>query len=304
MKDVLGRMGWWSLAMAASTMAGCTVLATRGEKARSFGRYESVRIGNISLENHLRARTALLALEVPIRRVRPDDGGDYHLEIEVEREDNKPVRMGFGSAAALTDDGYFLTARHCVSIEPVTVIVERDGAVEWAPARVVWVHPHGDLALIHAAVRPGGVFEWAPLPEAETTVAMMGCMTGPAAGEFRRAALRHGDRPARERYARIVHGAPLARSDSGGPLTTLDGGLLGVNTQAGQDILSRRYSIAIRPEVEVVEELILLDRGRRGLESSRRSLPRRAGRVSWRTGSVPVSAKGSPVPSTEGQAGS
>ncbi len=266
--------GRWSyralLALAVGMLAGCTVLATREEKARSFGRFESVRIGDVSLEKHLRARTALLALEVPIRRVRPDEIGEHHLEIEVERESDKPVRMGFGSAAALTEDGYFLTARHCVSAEPVTVIVERDGAVEWAPARVVWVHPHGDLALIHAPVRPGGVFEWAPLPDADTTVAMMGYMTGPAAGEFRRPVSHYDDRPAAERYTRIVHGAPLARSDSGGPLTTLEGGLLGVNTQAGQDVLSRRYSIAIRPEPEVVEELIRMDRARRPTKSASR----------------------------------
>src|SRR5690606_838667 len=69
----------------------------------------------------------------------------------------------FGCAAAVSADGYFLTAAHCVEDGPLQLVVWKHERPVTVPARLVW-SGHGpgkdraDLALVKADFRPDHYF--------------------------------------------------------------------------------------------------------------------------------------------------
>ena len=81
-------------------------------------------------------------------------------ELRVVTQGNKAdVRSkatGWGTATAVSEDGYFLTARHSIGADPLTLICwdRREGLLA-APARVIWQGDSetSDLALLHARVQ-------------------------------------------------------------------------------------------------------------------------------------------------------
>lgn len=194
-------------------------------------------------------------------------------------------KVDIGSAAALTADGYFLTAAHCDGPEIFTWsgaprLVSRHVRTVWRgdPAK-----GGPDLAVVHAPVRPPLWFSLAPAdgPAGKRTRVLAGgygdwsSLEKNPGGASGGRVIRCGpwrDGPAGERWREISHNAALVPGDSGGPVVTEDGKLLGVSSTVSgslvnlfsRDFVVRYESTAICPDAGWIDQLIEDDRARRG----------------------------------------
>lgn len=262
-----------------------TTRLLKARKATSQAAVERDRIAGVPADQYVNRRTALLL------------GGNGKITTEISANGRTAVvgwelRPGQGagavsSAAAITDDGYFLTAAHAVSDERMQVVRSNDRGVDVARARVVWKGDAAsggpDLALIHAPVKRQPFF---PLVDPDASRPWGQVWTG-GFGDVRQnqscGRLRSfgpWQRGADEAPWRVVeHSAPLMRGDSGGPLVDGGGRLLGVNTEflvqpaslLGVDHLRIYRPMAVAADPRWVEEIIAADRAARsGASRSKR----------------------------------
>lgn len=190
-----------------------------------------------------------------------------------------------GSAVALTDDGYFLTAAHCVAGDSGCEILAKSGDAKRprlavAPVRVVWSSGANDwdldLALVHAPVRSLRPFDLADVTKVRrgSTVGAVGSSKGlellksAAAGKILDVS-EVQTHPSGARYRIIQCNVPVAMGDSGGPLFDSDAKLLGVLGQIeGRSLYFGRrllkvfsYSANVTvPDWQWIQELLDADR--------------------------------------------
>jgi hypothetical protein len=155
-------------------------------------------------------------------------------------------KLTIGAAAALSRDGYFLTAAHCVEDAPQCTLIalNQSEGMTAAKARVVWRGDYAndgpDLALIHAPVRPYDTLT--PTMTALPGGAVLTC----GFGSHGLPQLAYGTSGGKinylgsvqqtadgARWREIGHTAPMAPGDSGGPLIGEAGELLGINVTVG-----------------------------------------------------------------------
>ena len=130
-----------------------------------------------------------------------------------------------GVATAVSPDGYFLTAAHCLfdgagtRKEPLWVVGLTTANRYLAPADVVWMSEDHDMALIHARIQQAKWFTVADAsPEIGSTVIAGGCVNGLGAGKLVSLTEESPETPHR---IRLNHNVPLIRGDSGGPLVDM-----------------------------------------------------------------------------------
>jgi S1-C subfamily serine protease len=184
-----------------------------------------------------------------------------------------------GSATAITADGYFLTASHCLKALPVAFLsVQGRMGPELVAARVVWdgrgglEKPEADLAILKPWLLPIPVayFEWASTDEleADRQVVVAGYSRdaeSPSWSFDARLQLAAGRlieivEPAGGPASRLLHDAPLMDGDSGGPITTSSGRLVGINTAGAVGGIGRRTAFSLRPNRVWLEEILEQDR--------------------------------------------
>ena len=195
----------------------------------------------------------------------------------------------YGSAVPITEDGYFLTAKHCLAGPSPRILVAAviDGAsvrVAKAPYRVVWsaVPEDVDVALIHAPLRPFQRFTFAPADQLVVgrRVAAAGwsglkegqAFSGMAAGKILKvSSVQEGADAFSWRV--LDHDVPLDAGDSGGPLVDRYGRLAGVNCSASTSLFSTLFGLqkrmwesyegtAVMPGVAFLQTTIDRDRTR------------------------------------------
>lgn len=154
-----------------------------------------------------------------------------------------------GSAVPIAPDGYFLTARHCLNGNdksfPTLVAFTLEGkalTLKKARPRIVWSATKEDgvdLAVIHVPIRPIKAFSLASIESLSRgdRVAVTGwsCLAnGKFDPMFSNAAGRIVALPIQSsaEHKAAIHTCPIIGGDSGGPLLTSGGELIGVNTQA------------------------------------------------------------------------
>ena len=234
-------------------------------------------IGSVSAADYVKARTAFLIggrNRVTIR------GNDRNFTVNVTwKPDSEDSERNFSSAAAITDDGYFLTAAHCLESLPVRMIFSRADRLQLVAIRVVWrgewAKGGPDLALIHAPVRGEPAFSLLgsdhKSPSRDVWVGGFGLFKQAqvpgrllSIGPWR-------EGPDGARWRELWHNAPLTSGDSGGPVVDLTGRLLGVNASGeggmvrlfGRDyVLSYRAEV-VSPDPKWIASLIARDRARR-----------------------------------------
>ncbi len=189
--------------------------------------------------------------------------------------------LSFSTASAITNDGYYLTAAHCVQEKPIYLFAGNPSGPQKVKARTVWSGPADDaskpdLALIHAPIKPVYFFELASPDEAATgtrviTAGYGGLHPNQAGGKVMRRSpwktLEGGIR-----WREIYHNAPIVQGDSGGPLVNARGKLLGINSEVGfgfaqvlgRDVMHSYRCVAICPDPEWIKALIAQDRAQRG----------------------------------------
>src|SRR5665213_9289 len=244
---------------------GCEHYNAPAIRDASFLPYAGAKVGQVSLREFLRARSA-----------RVFEGDQLSFGTNSRDFWIKGTIFGIGSAAAIDRRGYFLTAAHCVQKGPFLLQFFDKGHPQAGPARVVWRGDESkkqpDLALLQVPFPLQDVFEWttaftnrerivaAGINLLSNTVINHQCM----AGKILR--LDTGSEAVVPRYICISHDAPLHPGDSGGPLVSTDGGLVGINSDAvigrprwlsfSVETLS---SVAERPDLEWLRQLIEQD---------------------------------------------
>jgi S1-C subfamily serine protease len=173
--------------------------------------------------------------------------GGFNLNYRINKD--HAAKMTIGSAVPIRDDGYFLTAMHCVDDDSDTLVslVEEEGSVRFikTPFRVVWTSGDKDtldLALIHAEVTPFKPFEFADFNQLQKkqkvaatgwsglTIGDPNPLAGMAVGHL--LSFNHLDyHEGEEEWRRIRHTVSLHPGDSGGPVVNKDGQLVGINSK-------------------------------------------------------------------------
>lgn len=219
--------------------AGCREIGGAEAQRASFRRYGPATIAGERAEDYLSARCAML-----LAGFRVDLSSDGHFRFA---GGNRSFTCG--SAAAIDRRGYYATCAHCLRDAPLTLLgVDAQGRYFSAPVRVVWkgspgpdVWPfakHFDFAIVAIPRRIDHVFTWARQRPANITVLTYGLAYTqakgasfffvPAAGQVLSWSRLNGPTAAEFTLTNTAPGHP---GDSGSPVCTLDGGLLGV--QAG-----------------------------------------------------------------------
>jgi S1-C subfamily serine protease len=246
---------------AALLLAGCGHLATSQEKDNSFAPLANVLIGDVPLAKYLERRTAFVFAGARLKLL-PRDDGDMSVEL-------RPVQPGgmldVGSAAAISADGYFLTAAHVTRLSPVCILLPQQGEPVVVHARVVWIAGQSspiDLAVVKADAMPEAWFPVRPLADLSpgAVVATAGA-NGLAGGKI--LTISDGPRPAalEPSVKLVLHDCPLNHGDSGGPLATLDGRFVGVEILArGPLLVGRGEAIAMLPDADWIRTLLARDR--------------------------------------------
>jgi S1-C subfamily serine protease len=241
---------------------GCVHLATQEEKEASFRPYLDVHVGAVPLRDFLEARTAVLVAGAePLEVVTEKD------EVGVKLKPADPDgAVDVGSASALSADGYYLTAAHCVHRTPVFLVIPTPAGPQAYPARIVWKSPDSstdcDLAILKIHVAPPALFDIAPPSALQIgDVVVTSGANGEAAGHLltvnAEPASNDGSTPA---FLELIHDVPLTHGDSGGPLILLDGRLIGVEVLVRGSYLTGAHGVALLPDAEWLTTLIAKDR--------------------------------------------
>jgi hypothetical protein len=257
------------LVMAFTTLAACAgggapanardELATRNAPRReaSLAPFVTLRVGNQQLLRHVAARTACVI------------DGATKLDFVTDPATGTSTFRGFaggkvvtseiGAAAAISDDGYYLTAAHCVSCGTALVFGSAGiGPVREVAAIVVWdgarEQPPVDLAVVWAPGIGQPPFDWSP---ANGTSPQPVVCCGSGARGLRAAGGNVVERDAAGHSCSVE--VPLIPGDSGGPCALADGSLLGVVSTAQLNDGAPRGKV-LRPDTQWLGELLARDR--------------------------------------------
>ncbi len=196
----------------------------------------------------------------------------------------KPMRAGsvarpsLGSAVAVSADGYFLTAAHCIVDEPyVVVAMDREGNFVERLGRTVWNGLAGggrtDVALIHAPDLHVNPIAWCVLEDAKGGAEVLSAGVGVGASS-RLAGGRITGGPigsqeaAAGRALAFQVDSPLIAGDSGGPTILESGGLVGVCANVEIELFAQAGGgEVLRPDPEFIRSLIAADRAARGVDT-------------------------------------
>lgn len=246
-----------TLGIALVLLSGCTSQTRMhvqdlmaDKKDASLTGWENALLEGESLVETVGETTALV-----LRNFESVSAGGENGEFNIEAITNLD-RAGFGSAAPISRDGYFLSAGHVVrdasSLTLVLVRRQEDGSPELQsiPAQVVWkAKGNGiagsnvfdpDIAVIHAKTSPRRSFGIASAPpKTNDPIIVSGWPLQyfeTFYGGARLAAGRilsvdsHDPDGTSPPVVVIRHNAPLVSGDSGGPILNRNGDLIGINS--------------------------------------------------------------------------
>ncbi|MCW1883559.1 serine protease [Luteolibacter flavescens] len=181
-----------------------------------------------------------------------------------------PGSDGYGSAVAL-GDGYFLTAAHVpLKGHGGLFCMDKSGKPVVRSYRVVWTEKAADLAILHADVDTPGV-KWAKDRSLANgagifTFGFGGGEWKPSQGQI----ISRGPTGDGNRHSDLKLSAPVVAGDSGGPVVTAAGELVGIVTRADYRWVRafgrawmRSGSHTTRPDIGMIEGIIAKDRASR-----------------------------------------
>ncbi len=260
------------LYLLASLLTACRTPAppwhTDLDRAKSFQALATTNHEAWQRSSTLKRRTAILIKGSRMTEVAAKDGT---LAIHLVPETDGAV--SWGHAVAIASDGYLLTSAHCADSTVLSLIYWDGRTGKVATPRIVARLLHSDQAmdsvLLHIDAILPETFEWAAESDVQkggrvlaigsTSIAwkdaswgfvQLTCTAGHIASRRRSAdngIILFGDLPARA-------------GDSGGPVTTVAGKLLGVHAGTEVNRLGITRSVALRPDLLRLEQLIARDR--------------------------------------------
>lgn len=196
-----------------------------------------------------------------------------------------PTRRS-GTATCLSDDGYYLTAAHLVSgVQPQdrVQVVFFGEQVTHVDARVVWIGDENygmDLAILQAPGLGATPLAWEHEDEIQLGVPMLshGFSNAQPRGTTpftsgRIADVRTSRDPEGRAWSLIISDIPLAPGDSGGPVVSEHGKLIGIGIGGGWTCARGVFGVVFevdlqtevcRPSGEFIEGLVEADRRAHG----------------------------------------
>ena len=247
------------VALLLATSAACVAPreATRAVKQQSLLRASEAGLDVPKLQSFVNDRSVVIVSGVDIADVKRVSSETVAIQLDAEQ--GEKVEISFGLAAALTNDGYLLTAAHVIQERGANsdrVWLVRNAEDEpFSRARIVWTDPVADLALIKGEFSMAKFESARRLPIEGEVVFSHGKDAWPSAGRVSRVMF---DRK-RQTYV-VEHSGPLKRGDSGGAAVNPDGELIGVNTE-----ISFSGSTAVVASMKQMFEIIARDRNRTGV---------------------------------------
>lgn len=192
--------------------------------------------------------------------------GWIHKKFAIE---NAPKDADGGSAAPISEDGYFLTADHVLMELPeknVFIIYANGGRITPSLARVVWRSAKDDLAILHIPKKTPYFYRWSSpdqsIPRGHSVI-HGGMSTGSksAPGKLR-TAIPPESLVTRTRTFKM--NIPLEPGDSGGPVVDAYGSLVGINS-AVEFLVPMETAIfidseGVRPNTRKIQEILRKDR--------------------------------------------
>lgn len=182
-------------------------------------------------------------------------GADTALLVaRIEPRDSLDTRHG--TATAITSDGYWLTAAHCLGRGRISLIGE--AAASWqdvAEAVVVWRGdaqvPPVDLALLHSEKLPGRGLALSPAPAVDLALLVAGHPDGLQGLTLAAGQVLSVDPP--EAGAKAVESVletsvPCREGDSGGPAVDPEGRLVAIAVSGRHHLLGGWTTRALRPD--------------------------------------------------------
>lgn len=155
-----------------------------------------------------------------------------------------------GLAVPIDRPGWFLTAAHCVTEEPITLVYSTADNAESARAKVVWRDDVADLALLSADLGDVPLSRWSPEPETGELV-FAAAQRSPSAGT-----MLNLDRASVDSFW-VWHDAPVQDGDSGGAILDAEGRLVAIHSATGFDFWRMaRARRAVRPDLDRLARLI------------------------------------------------
>lgn len=258
-------------------LVGCSVHKHAGvsdqQRSESFKTYRDAKIGAEPLGAFLKQRTAVLVSGWPVAASK---SVEQSLFIEFKPEPNRVLTCGH--AAAIDSRGYFLTAAHCLE-HPVNYLVYSDGqsariaiprivAKMWDPAKNI------DLAIIHVDAKLRNVFALATPDEIHAgepaLTAGSGKIFAVSSNLTNWGLVRSVCLAGRVAFLTelgdgiklVCSDIPSHPGDSGSPLVSTNGTLMGVHSGVWTDWRGKGRAVANRPSDSWLSSIIEEDRQR------------------------------------------
>ncbi|MEZ5328356.1 MAG: serine protease [Verrucomicrobiales bacterium] len=247
-------VSYWVVACLLASGVACVSPpeATKAIKQESLRRASEAGLDVAKLQGFVNDRSVVIVSGVDIAAVKRVSAET--VAIQLDAEEGERLEISFGLAAALTEDGYLLTAAHVVQEHGTnsdSVWLVRNALKEpFSRARIVWTDPVADLAIVKGNLQMSKFETARRLPLAGELVFSHGKDAWPSAGRVSRVLF-----DKRRKTYVIEHTGPLKRGDSGGAAVNADGELLGVNTE-----ISFSGSTAVVAPIGAMRAIIARDR--------------------------------------------
>lgn len=242
--------------LAGSGFVGCVAPpeATKKIKDASLVKAAANGLDVKRLQSYVNDRSAVILAGVDIEGV--ERVSSDTVAVQLDTKDGESIEVSFGLGAAVSNDGYYVTAAHTVQEnnknDDQIWLVRNVEARPYVRARVVWSDPKADLAIVKGNLRTSYFNQSDSLPSVGNRVFCHGKDAWPSAGEVKRLVFDQ-----RRKTYTIEHNAPLKRGDSGGAAVNAAGQLVGVNTE-----ITWEGSTAVVAPPLLVQKIIAEDRKR------------------------------------------
>lgn len=185
------------------------------------------------------AMLASLDVKISLFTVRT---ADEPVRVTIKMKGKPGKSVDFGSAVPISSDGYFLTAAHCVGKKGSTIqllVQTASPPVTLSVARVVWrsddtAPNEPDLAILHTPIKPEVFVRLAAQDGLKTGMPILASGFGSIqknwAGGYLLSITPPQPAPSGVIWRKLTHSAPFTPGDSGGPMLSAEGELLGINT--------------------------------------------------------------------------
>lgn len=235
----------------AARWLGILIAATHAAACQTGPAYQPRGMPPVALARHLTERFAVM-ISMPVKTAE-----------SAVASGQVPASQGVSIATAtpISDDGFFLTAAHGLGgAGRVCVVFYSAGTrARRGIAEVCWVDEKADLALLKAPFETPAFYEWTPAGHVllrGTRVRHGGAATGPQSDSGELMEPVGGSGWNRD----LRHSLRLQPGDSGGPLITLSGKLVGINQSVGYiGVMDTQFfaeSRAVRPSLRFLRNAI------------------------------------------------